>query len=683
VSSAPKPFVDFEILIEQRELGGYHLRATCRLWETTVKADFAAESLIADFERVRPHLTEQGRDVRLSLVVDLETFGKRLFATVFGPALQICWGRCLDQAHQAGKGLRLKLLLTDAPALAVLPWEYLYDSMQRQFVGLLPDVAIVRYPETPKHLDAAVVEEPLRILVVMASPADQHRLDLEQERRRIEEAFADLVRTRRVALEVLSHATWPSLRRRLTEPTGQELPCHVLHFIGHGGFDGERQTGVLLFESETGSSELVAGWMLEDVVRRHQSLRVLVLNSCYGAAGSAQDAFSGLAQGLTYHSIQAVVAMQLRISDMAAIEFSRWFYGALATGAPVDAAVAEARGRLRDGFQLEWGMPVLFLRSADGDLFKLEARRPPPPETPASRLWLILAAVLVVVLLGAGALAVWRYERQTAQPAPPAGSAQPTRTAPTSSPECRLPQSIDRLGMRFRRIGPGTFLMGTQLTTLDDIHRYLDEGMVHEVTLSPYCLQATEVTQAQWSAVMGGHNPSHNPGADRPVDSVSWIDANRFIDALDDLAHAKLFRLPTEAEWEFAARAGSQGRYSFGDDPGKLDEYGNCRGHGRQDRWRTLAVASLAPNPWGLFDMYGNVEEWVEDLYNFYSPLAVRDPHNNPSLPLSMSFGDRVLRGGSWDNEAARCRSANRDHAQAAYVNERVGFRLVRILENP
>ncbi len=185
------------------------------------------------------------------------------------------------------------------------------------------------------------------------------------------------------------------------------------------------------------------------------------------------------------------------------------------------------------------------------------------------------------------------------------------------------------VGMKFVWIEPGSFQMGSESGDPD-------ERPVHAVTLSKgFYLQGTEVTQRQWKAVMGS-NPSHFKGPDRPVENVSWEEAQEFLRRLNEKEKDGRYRLPTEAEWEYACRAGGQEP----DLAANLDAvaWGRWNSSGE-----THGVALKKPNAWGLFDMRGNVWEWVQDWYRgAYSAGRQVDPRG----PDSGVF--RVVRGGSW-----------------------------------
>jgi len=186
------------------------------------------------------------------------------------------------------------------------------------------------------------------------------------------------------------------------------------------------------------------------------------------------------------------------------------------------------------------------------------------------------------------------------------------------------------IGMKFVWIDPGSFRMGS-----DD--KDADEIPAHTVTLSKgFYLQTTEVTQRQWEAVMGT-NPSHFKGPDRPVERVSWEDAQEFLKKLNAKEKDSRYRLPSEAEWEYACRAGGQEP----DQAANLDEVAWC---GMNSNSETHPVGQKKPNAWGLFDMRGNVLEWVEDWYD--SGTYARGQRLDPAGPGSGTT--RAVRGGSW-----------------------------------
>jgi len=190
-------------------------------------------------------------------------------------------------------------------------------------------------------------------------------------------------------------------------------------------------------------------------------------------------------------------------------------------------------------------------------------------------------------------------------------------------------------------------------------------------------MQTTEVTQGQWKAVMG-NNPSYFKacGENCPVEQVSWYDSQEFIKKINQMGEG-YYRLPTEAEWEYAARAGTRTPFAFGNclNTDKANYDGNYPLTGCSKgkyREKTIPVASLGKNVWGLYDMHGNVWEWCNNWYGDYPDISVTDP-GGPS-----SGSNRVLRGGSWDNNAQYCRSAKRDYYSPGYRYNDIGLRLSR-----
>ena len=236
----------------------------------------------------------------------------------------------------------------------------------------------------------------------------------------------------------------------------------------------------------------------------------------------------------------------------------------------------------------------------------------------------------------------------------------------------RLKAQWQRLGMQFVYIKPGSFMMGSPLLEQsgDSSERQ------HRVTLTAgFYMQTTEVTQGQWRAVMGS-NPSHfkNCGDNCPVESVSWNDVQAFIRKLNEKGGTGRYRLPTEAEWEYAARAGSTTAFANGGiteflcgyDP-NLAAMGWYCGNAKK---KTQPVARKQPNAWGLYDMHGNVSEWCQDWYGDYPAGSVTDP-TGPS-----SGADRVHRGGGWFSGALYCRSAFHVGVEPGHSSLLLGFRL-------
>ena len=241
-------------------------------------------------------------------------------------------------------------------------------------------------------------------------------------------------------------------------------------------------------------------------------------------------------------------------------------------------------------------------------------------------------------------------------------------------PENDIANSVD---MRLRLIPAGEFMMGSPE---DEKQRDPDEGPVHRVCITkPFYLGVYEVTQEQYKEVMG-NNPSRFKGKKRPVDGVSWNDAVKFCKKLS-AKEDRTYRLPTEAEWEYACRAGTTTSFAFGQTLSSRTD-ANCHLDGTSggsekdpDLNKTASVGSYRPNPWGLYDMHGNLYELCQDRYekDYYES----SPTDNPTGPTSGS--NRVLRGGSWRDFPAYCRSANRYKGSPNVGDFYLGFRVVLV----
>ncbi|MFT3769251.1 MAG: CHAT domain-containing protein [Minicystis sp.] len=331
----------------------------------------------------------------------LEELGAKLFEAVFTGDVRSAFDRAMGAAGAEKRGLRIRIEAEGA--LGSMPWEILYDPTIQNFPCLMDRTPCVRNAVVLQPIEPLSVAPPLRVLGVAASPRGLAPLDVAAERRNIETATRDLDR---VSL------TW------LGDPSPEQLHAamengrfHVLHFAGHGGVD-EQGNGFICLPDGDGVARISdrdLGQLLD------RDLRLVVLNACQGAAAGdvgpqdgSDHAGASLATRLLAQGVPAVLAMQFPISDGAAIELSRSFYGALAQGRPIDVALTEARRGIRfhDRGHAEWATPVLYMRTADGQLFAPVRRRRAP--------WLALPAALLVV----GAIPAAHYLHATPPPAP-------------------------------------------------------------------------------------------------------------------------------------------------------------------------------------------------------------------------------------------------------------------------
>lgn len=527
----------------------------------------------------------------------------------------------------------LRLRLTFDPtapeiaAVAALPWELLYDP-KHGFLARSLSISVARTlhgsrASTPRSVDYL----PLKVLLASANPRGTDPLDLEAERRGIQEALESLG-SDRIQVDT-TVARDPMQLFRYVERGGY----HVLHFLGHGDFDPTTGTGRLLFGGPDDAPQPVTGRTLASALEGLPRLRLVTLNACDTARFDRReglDPHTGVAHALVHGGQPAVVAMQLPISDEAAVAFSQALYAALADGEPVDLAVAQGRRAIRSrterGESLEWSAPTLFLQVPDGRILDL---RPRPREIRKD----LLAGLGVLALLGA-LWAVW----ELFDPGFP-------YRAWLNPPECPSPKALGRdAAMRFELLpGPSG---------------------------DPTCVGKFEVTQKQWERILGADsNESPVVGPDLPVTKINLPDARRFVDYLNRLEGQRLYSLPTEEEWEWFARAGTTTAYSFGDDPEELPRYGNCQnrqlvtGDGNEG---PAPVGSFLPNPWGLYDVHGNVWEWVR-------------------LPGPIDFevedlGEQkmIRRGGGFDSHPDRCQSDFRNPYNPKTDSQASGFRIFR-----
>ena len=253
--------------------------------------------------------------------------------------------------------------------------------------------------------------------------------------------------------------------------------------------------------------------------------------------------------------------------------------------------------------------------------------------------------------------------RQQQTPTTPPTTTQPAQTPPTQTQPTQTTSQAPNIEMVF--VQGGTFTMGCTAEQGSDCSD--QEKPAHQVTLRSFNIGKYPVTQAQWEAVMGG-NPSAVKGSNLPVTNVSWNDAQEFIRKLNTLSTTQ-YRLPTEAEWEYAARGGNRRsqdyKYSGSHTVGNVAWYSANSGG-------IKAVGTKQPNELGIFDMSGNVLEWCSDWYGSYTATD----KTNPQGPSSGSF--RVLRGGSWSYDFdVHCRVASRFNRVPAGRYDFVGFRLV------
>ena len=605
-------------------------------------------------------------------------FGQALFDALFTGEVRSRYDVSQQQAANADVGLRLRLRIRP-PELAVLPWEYLYDAREGDYLCLSRNTPIIRYPELPQAVQPLPVVKPLRILGVVAAPRDLPALDVGQEQARIGRALASLQAGGQVHLTWLAESTVRALQQAL-----RAGPWHIFHFVGHGGFDSASDEGFVVLTNDTGQSQPLFATQLARLLADQRSLRLVLLNACEGSVSSEHDIFSSVAAILTRRGMPAVLAMQDVITDQAALEFARAFYEAVADGLPVEAAVSEGRKTvsLVVGNTVEWGTPVLTMRAPEGTLFAVNAG--PVAVTPP----------------------VEAEKRGSAEDVLPA--LQAPRPGPIAAhwlemvaPRSHTAAAPARIAFDWVEIPAGPFWMGSDKQKDAEASEY--ELPQHRVTLGAYRISRAPVTVAQfavfvqatgyvttaekegWSHVWTGSKwkqvkgaswrAPRMPGSDveqkgqHPVTCVSWMDALAFC------AWAGV-QIPSEAEWEKAARGAD----------GRIYPWGNEAPDGRRcnfgvDSGDTTAVGSypMGASAYGVLDMAGNVWEWTRSAWgqqwekpDFAYPYNARDGREE----LSRTDLRRVLRGGSWHNGSNNVRSALRYRGSPSSRSCDVGFRV-------
>jgi WD40 repeat protein len=293
-------------------------------------------------------------------------FGQQLFDALIVDEIRSHYDRSQVSVAQQGFGLRLRLHIL-VPNLATLPWEYLYDSRQAEFVCLSRNTQVVRYVGPSPRIQPLVLTAPLRILGVVASPNDRNPFDIEREKELLQESIEDLEIDNLVELTWLSGQTWRELQEYI-----EHGPWHVFHFIGYGTIDSNSSESVIAFVSDGGGSHLVNATQLGRLLADHGSLRLVLLNAAEGVQTCESDIFSSTAATLLQQGIASVVTVQYEFTDPSTVAFASTLYKTLAAGTGVDSAVKEAREAINsEDSRLEWGIPVLYSCSPDEVLFQL------------------------------------------------------------------------------------------------------------------------------------------------------------------------------------------------------------------------------------------------------------------------------------------------------------------------
>ncbi len=310
-------------------------------------------------------------------------FGRTLSKVLLPGDIRILFALCREKAREQRVSMRI-LLNPVGPHVCQVPWEFTVDpDADDDYLALR--LAVVRSPNLMERVEPLLIEPPLRVLAVMSRPRDLPQLEADQERQNISAALGG-VSSDLLHIEWMDGDRWQDLRSKL-----KAEPFHILHFIGHGGFDEDTQSGYIELTDDKGEALRVQAGDLARFVQDNPYLKLVVLNACESATTGEDGVFSSTAAKLMRAGIPAVVAMQYEITDPAAIAFSFSFYEAIAHGLPLDQAVTRARQdvKILTG-SLEWATPVLFLASPETQIFAVpqsavEAPTVGTPDVPKPR----------------------------------------------------------------------------------------------------------------------------------------------------------------------------------------------------------------------------------------------------------------------------------------------------------
>ena len=544
------------------------------------------------------------------------TWGATLYAALFAGEVETCLLRSLDAVTLTGRNLRVRLNLTETPELATLPWELVYAPPLARFLALSTTTPIVRYlalREAAPHLPAP---PPLTLCCVLADPADlTPRLDVEEEWQLVQSALASLAAAGGVTLERLEPPTVDALRQHL-----RLHAVHLFHFIGHGWGDGATQQTGLVFEDAAGNAALVDAETLGVILEGHTALRLLFLNACAGARATERDAFRGTAQHLVQQGVPVVVAMQADIISARAAALAQEFYRAVADGYPVEAALTEARKAIFSANRApDWATPVIFTRAADNRLVEIAA-----------------------------------------------GQFAPTAPLPRLAFEPEIVQ-----------IPAGTLTMGTLAAPA--------EWRQHRVEIPAFAIGKYPVTNAEYAAFVRQH-PERRPlqtgwffttppadQLDHPVTGITWHDAAAYCAWLAAQS-GRPYRLPTEAEWERAARGDDARTYPWGEEP-PASERCNC------DSPQTTPVTATPAgcSPFGACDLVGNVREWTTTRWgeNIRQPRYIYPyQHDARETPDDRTNALRICRGGAFNDPPALLTCSARTIVHSDARSPAVGLRV-------
>jgi WD40 repeat protein len=320
------------------------------------------------------HRLSKGRGLQQSIVSPEEQtvreLGTYLFDALIASEIRSRYDVSLQIARHQEKGLRIRLRIHDA-LMSTFPWEFLHDARSQRSICLSNTTPFVRYLELSQAIPSLKIQPPLHILGMIANSKEQEQLNVAHEKELMTETLQPLEMAGLVKLTWIEGQNWQALLDKFLHGT-----WHVFHFIGHATYNEQQKEGSLSLVNDDGDTFYLSASRLGNILADHSSLRFVFLNACEGAKSGTHDIYSGIAQTLMQQGIPAILGMSYEISDNASIELARTFYRELSYGMPVDAAVNEARKAVDMAMtkSLQWGTPVLYMRSPDGVLFDVDSK---------------------------------------------------------------------------------------------------------------------------------------------------------------------------------------------------------------------------------------------------------------------------------------------------------------------
>jgi formylglycine-generating enzyme required for sulfatase activity len=629
--------------------------------------------------------------------------GEGLFNILFDNVLRQDFVNFYYQVVQIDKQLLQVELDIDERGMsdvAALPWEFTClpgsANLGEIWLGTDPNLVFTRrraqwHPAPAIQLN---LDEKLRIALAIAAPKNLDLVVYEKVQLALEK-LAINQSDRVELLPIVNPATPQAIDAVL------EQQPHIFHFIGHGRLHDDRgqEVGQIALVDDMDEARWVDASFFGGLFNRHRP-GVVMLQACEGGKLSASQAFVGVSSKIVQQNIPVVVAMQYEVSNFTASSFADCFYKRLAQDDPVGIAAQNGRRAIALNTQYQkrdFATPVIFMRVQDGYLFKrddksnksntleefpnqLQSTRQqhklPIIYTPKQGIEgleeqhntkLIIPSIpgtkpfeFITVTIDAQGKKISSYQKQT---------------------QCLIQDLGKGVMLEMVVIPGGEFLMGS-LESKDK--RYINERPQHSVKVKPFLMSKTPITQAQWREIAGLKEvhqklklrPSNLGGKKHPVTNVSWYDAIEFCDRLSQNTGHE-YRLPSEAEWEYACRAGTTTPFHFGETiTSHLANYDGGRPYASEPTTTQVGSFHFA-NSFGLFDMHGNVWEWCLDNWHQNYNNA---PSNGDAWLDSSENQNRVMRGGSWRNEPPMCRSSYRQYINASEIFKNVSFRIVRSL---